>query len=74
MSKQDVGRLWWLAMEKADAIEKNRVPENEKDKVLEFVFFVSGRLLRSARRSHGRLSKPPGLEELRQFAAKELKK
>ena len=74
MSRQEISRLWWSAIEKSEKLRDEQIPEGEENRARSFVFFASGHLLREIRKSHGRLPKPPGLEEMREEAAEKRKK
>lgn len=69
MTALRIGRLWWVAMEYFGEAERHVLSPAEEERAWMLVFFVAKRLLRVARKSHGRLPKPPGLEEMQLTAA-----
>ncbi|MBI4022371.1 MAG: hypothetical protein HY372_03350 [Candidatus Andersenbacteria bacterium] len=72
MTALQVGRLWWTAMDTLGQAERHSLPLIEEERAWMLVFFSARKLLRLVRKSHGRLPKPPGLEEMQLTAGSHL--
>ena len=69
MNPEDVGRLWWTAMDSFGKAEGHGLSPAQEARAWMLVFFTAKRLLRFVRKKHGRFPKPPGLEEMMEVAS-----